>query len=71
MIQSIAGASAFDYKFQNKAMPITMNIKSSVNIDSVTVEVDSQLFFQRLIVFIQPEEINDAFSYDLCTREVS
>ena len=52
-------------------MPITMKSKSSINIDTVAVEVDPQLFFQRLIVFIQPEEINDAFSYELCTRSAS
>ena len=35
------------------------------------MEVDPRLFLQRLIVFIQPEEINDAFSYELCIRPSS
>ena len=42
-----------------------------VNIEDRRVEVDPRLFFQRLIVFIQPEEINDAFSYEFCIRPSS
>ena len=34
-------------------------------------EVDPELFFQRLIVFIQPEEMNDDFSYEVCSRQRS
>ena len=41
-----------------------------VNIEDRRVEVDPRLFFQRLIV-IQPEEINDAFSYEFCIRPSS
>ena len=37
----------------------------------IVVEVDPRLFFQRLIVFFQPEEINDAFNYELCIRPSS
>ena len=54
----MAGASAFDYKYKKKAMPITMKTKSSVNIESIAVQVDPQLFFQT-------KEINDVFSYEL------
>ena len=35
------------------------------------VEVDPQLSFQRLTVFIKLKEISDAFSYELCTRPSS
>ena len=45
-------------------------IKTKINEDSV-VEVDPRLFLQRLIVFIQPEEINDVFNYELCIRPSS
>ena len=37
-------------------MVITIKTNASVNIEDSVAEVDPQLFFQRLIVFIQPEE---------------
>ena len=45
-------------------MVIFINTNASVHIQGSVVEVDPQLLFQRLIVFIQPEEINDAFNYE-------
>ena len=67
----MAGTSAFDYKFRKKDMTITIKTNASVNIEKGMVEVDIQLFFQRLIVFTQPEEIDDAFLYELCSRPSS
>ena len=54
LTQDIAGTSAFDYKFRKKDMPIIIKINAFVNIEDSVVEVDPRLFFQRLIVFIQP-----------------
>ena len=71
LIQGMAGTSAFDYKFRKKDMTITIKTNASVNIEKGMVEVDIQLFFQRLIVFTQPEEIDDAFLYELCSRPSS
>ena len=68
LIQGIAGTSAFDYKFRKKGMVITIKTNASVNNEDTVVEVDTQLLFHRLIVFNQPEEINDAFDYELCMR---
>ena len=52
-------------------MVIIIKTNASVNIQDSVVEVDPLLFFQRLIVFIQPEEINDTFNYELCIRPSS
>ena len=71
LIQGMAGTSAFDYKFRKKDMTITIKTNASVTIEKGMVEVDIQLFFQRLIVFTQPEEIDDAFLYELCSRPSS
>ena len=68
LIKVMTGTSAFDYKFIRKDMTITIKTNASVNIEASVVEVDPQLFFQRLVVFIQPEEINDPFSYEFWTR---
>ena len=66
LIQGIAGTSAFDYKFRNKDMAIIIKTNASVNIEDSVEEDDPWLFFQRLIVSIQPEEINNAFNYEFC-----
>ena len=68
LIQGIAGTSAFDYKFRKKDLLIIIKTNTSVNIEDTVVEVDPRLLFHRLIVFNQPEEINDAFDYELCIR---
>ena len=48
---------------------ITIKPNDSDNIKDSLVEADPQLFFQKLLVFIQPEE--DAYSHELCTRPSS
>ena len=52
-------------------MAIIIKTNASNNIEDSVVDVDPQSFFQRLIVFTQPEEIKDAFSYQLCIRPIS
>ena len=52
-------------------MTITIKTSASVSIEGSVVEIDPQLFVKILIVFIQPEKINDAFSYKLGTRPSS
>ena len=71
LIQCIAGTSAFECKFRKKNMVIIIKINASVNIEDGVVEADPWFFFQRLIIFIQLEEINDAFNYELCIRPSS
>ena len=65
----MVGSSAFYVKYEKKDMAIPIKTKDPVNIKDSVVEVNSQLFFQRLIVSIQPEE--DPFSYELCRRPIS
>ena len=55
IILKMSGISVYDHSFTRKDMPITMKSKSSVNTVDILVEVDPQLFFQRLIIFIQPD----------------
>ena len=68
MTEGRAGTSAFDYKSRKEDMVIIIKANVSFNIEDSIVEVDPRLLFQRLLVFIQLEEINDAFSYELCIR---
>ena len=71
IIQRMKGCSVFDYSFRKKDMAITMKTKASLDLGDVTIQVDPQLFFQRLIIFIQHDDIKEAFSYELCTRPSS
>ena len=48
-----------------------MTTKSTVNIEKQKYNVDPHLFFQRLIVFMKEDKVNDAFSYELCVRPSS
>ena len=48
-----------------KDIAIIIKTNASVDIGDSVVGVDPRLFFQVLIVFNQPEEINDTFSYEL------
>ena len=52
-------------------MVIIIKTNASANIEDSLVDVDHRLFFEKLIVFTQPEEINDAFNYELCIRSSS
>ena len=52
-------------------MVIIVKTNASFNIEDSVVDVDPRLFIQRLIVFIQPKDINDAFNYELCIRPSS
>ena len=70
LIQSVPGTSGFDYKFIKKDMAITIKTNASVNTED-RGRVLSSVFFFKLIVIIQPEEIIDAFSYGLYTRPSS
>ena len=71
IIQGMKGCSVFDYSFKKKDMAVTMKTKASLDLGDMTVQIDPQLFFQRLIIFIQHDDIKEAFSYELSTRPSS
>ena len=59
------------YSFKKKDMAVTIQTKCSVDIGDPTVQIDPQLLFLRLIVFLQHDDIKEAFQYELCTRPTS
>ena len=48
-----------------------MSSKSVVIVDNEKFNVDPQLFFQRLVVFIRHADIEEAFAYELLTGNSS
>ena len=53
IMKSIAGHTPAEYTFKRKAQAVTLGMKSSVRIDGDQIQVDSQLFFQRLVIVAQ------------------
>ena len=67
ILSSMTGKSATDYTFKRSSQAVTLAAKSSVRIESDTVQVDPQLPFQRLIVARNgSDDIQGLFRYELC-----
>ena len=71
IIQGMKGSSVFDYSFKKKDVAVSMKTKTSLHIGDIILKVDPQTFLQRLIIFIQHDDIKEAFSYELSTRPSS
>ena len=67
ILSSMNGTLATDYSFKRSAQAVTMASKSSVKIDNDQVQVDPQLFFQRLIIACDNSHLEALFQYELCT----
>ena len=66
------GKSATDYKFKRSSQAVTLAAKSSVRVESDTVQVDPQLLFQRLIVACnRSDDLQGLFRYELCSYPVA
>ena len=67
ILSSMTGKSATDYTFKRRSQAVTLATKSSVSIESDTVQVDPQLLFQRLIVACnRSDDLQGLFRYELC-----
>jgi len=67
IIQSMQGQAIQDYTFKRCNQAITLNIKNSLKVDDGTINVDSQLLFQRLTAVgnLLSENTGDMFRYEL------
>ena len=50
ILDKMVGEKLFDYSFKRKDQAITMASKSAVKVDGESIQVDTQLLFQRLII---------------------
>ena len=68
ILSSMTGKSATDYTSKRSSQAVTLAAKSSVRIESDTVQVDPQLLFQRLIVACnRSDDLQGLFRYELCS----
>ena len=55
-----------EYTFKRKDQAVTLATKAAVKIDGDSIQVDTQLLFQRLIVAAKTD-LKTAMEYELCT----
>ena len=68
----MTGKSATDYTFKRSSQAVTLAAKSSVRIQSDTVQVDPQILFQRLIVACnRSDDFQGLVCYELCSYPVA
>ena len=68
ILSAMTGKSATHYTFKHSSQAVTLAAKSSVRIESDTVQVDLQLLFHRLIVtWNRSDDIQGLFRYELCS----
>ena len=72
ILSSMTGKSATDYTFKRSPQAVTLAAKSSVWIESDTVQVEPQLLFERLIVACnRSDDLQGLFRYELCSYPVA
>ena len=62
----MVGEKLSNYTFKRKDQAITMATKCAVKVDGESVQVDTQLLFQRLIIAAKTD-LESALAYELCT----
>ena len=68
ILASMEGTAAADFTFKRSDQVVTIDTKSTVKIDGVTVQIDPQLLFQRLTIAAKvSDNIDDIFKYELCS----
>ena len=66
ILDSMTGKAATEYSFTKSNQAITFSAKSSIKVDGEKIQVDPQLFFQRLIIASQSlDDMSAIFKYEL------
>ena len=60
------GVKVADYSFKRKDQAITLATKAAIKVDGESIQVDTQLLFQRLVVAAKTD-LKTAMEYELCT----
>ena len=66
IIEKMVGADVSDFSFKRKDQTITLASKASVKVDGESIQVDTQLLFQRLVLAGRTD-LEQALVYELCT----
>ena len=66
IIEKMVGVKLSDMSFKKKDQAITMATKAAIKVDGESVQVDTQLLFQRLVIAAKTD-LEHALCYELCT----
>ena len=66
IIEKMVGADMSDFSFKRIDQTITLASKASVKVDGESIQVDTQLLFQRLVLAGRTD-LEQALVYELCT----
>ena len=61
------GRTSDEHTFRRNDQVVTVGTKSSIKIDGEEAQVDPHLFFQRLVIVVQTDELESAFKQKLCS----
>ena len=62
----MVGEKLSNYSFKKKDQAVTMATKGAVKVDGESIQVDTQLLFQQLIITAKTD-LESALTYELCT----
>ncbi len=68
IVQSMVGSCVDTFSFKRNMQIVPMNCRTSANIGGETIQIDSELLFQRLIATNpNPDDLPVLFQYKLCS----
>ena len=68
-LNDMTGHCVMEYTFWRKNQAISMDMKSSIEIDGKTVQIGLKLPFQRLALAAKPtQDLETLFKYELCSN---
>ncbi len=68
IVKSLTGKNVIEHSFKKKDQAVTLASRSSIKINDETIQVDTQLLFQRLITAgMQTDELPDLFTHEMCS----
>lgn len=66
----LSSMTVTDYTFMRSAKAVTLAAKSSIRIESDSVQVDPQFLFQRLVIACsRSDDLEGLFWYELCSYQ--
>ena len=66
IVQKMVGHEVTSFSFKRKDQAITLASKGSLKVDGESIQVDTQLLFQRLVLAAKTN-LENALEYELCT----
>ena len=66
IVKKMEGVKVAEYSFKRKDQAITLATKAAIKVDGESIQVDTQLLFQRLVVAAKTD-LTTAMEYELCT----